>query len=131
MALILTRTSQRLTVVHDQDPDVNQTIGKPYPGQFRSEVGQPPSASRITVSPVNADVIERAGTAGGAMEGQALMVDSANVEIDGVSVKCTDLTYGWVLSLATLIQHVSFGPLAVRPSESQSTLPGAEQNPES
>lgn len=130
MALILTRTTQRLTVVHDQDPAVNCSIGRQYPGQFRSESGQPPEATRVAVSPVSADTIERARNADGS-EALSIMVDAANVEMDGVPVKCSDLTYGWVLALNELVQYVSFGPLASRPSESPSTLPGAAPNPES
>ncbi len=126
MALILSRTNQRLTVVHDQDPDTDKSIGKQYAGNFRSADGQPSGATRIEVSPISGDVWERATKAD---DPSALRIDAAGVTLDGSPVKSGDLSMGWQVELDLLIREISIGPLASRPSLSQPTTAGDDAAP--
>lgn len=126
MALILSRVSQRLEVVHDQDPDTDKAIGRTYDGGFRSAYGQPPAATRIAVSPVNGDVWERAAKSD---DSHTQIIDAAQVTMDGAAVTAADLAMGWVLSLSRLIREISMGPLVFSPSMSPTT-PAGDQSAE-
>lgn len=127
MALILSRVTHRLVVVHDQDPDTDKTVGRAYDGGFRSAEGQPAAATRIEVSPVNGDVWERASKS---EDSHSLIIDAAQVTMDGNPVTAAELAMGWHLVMSRLIREVSLGPLGLSPSMSPTT-PAGDQGSES